>query len=191
MEYVIPALVGIGLSAACGFRIFVPPFILSLASQLGYGVPLGDDLAWLGSWPATVLLGAAVLAETGAYFIPFVDNLLDTVSTPAAVVAGSVLTAGFLGELDPALKWGVALIAGGGLAGVVQVGSAGARAVSTATTGGLGNPLVSGGEAGGAVGLSILAIALPLLAFLLVLLVLSWAIYRLVVRARRKPPTPA
>ena len=174
---------GIGLSASCGFRVFVPPLILSLASLAGF-VTLGDDFAWLGTWQATLAFGVASIVEIAAYYIPALDNLLDTISAPMSAIAGAVLTAALLGDdMSPALRWILAAIAGGGTALVTSSATAGIRAVSTTTTAGLGNGLFSTAEAGTSTLLSIIAIALPILG--LALAILLFILIRKLVRKLR------
>ncbi len=141
-EVILSIFVGLGLAAACGFRIFVPLLVLSIAALSGH-VNLGQSFQWIGTYPALIAFGVATVLEVLGYYIPWVDHLLDTVATPAAVVAGIVVSASVMGNLDPFLRWTLAVIAGGTLAGVVQGGSVLTRAVSTGTTGGLGNPLSS------------------------------------------------
>jgi hypothetical protein len=188
MEYIIPAFIGIGLSAACGFRVFVPPFVMSVASHLGYeAFQFEGSFGWIGSWPATIGLGIAVAVEIAGYYIPWVDNLLDTITTPMAIIAGTMATGAMLGDADPAVRWGLALIAGGGSAAVIQTGTGIARAASTATTGGIGNPVVSTAEAGGSILLSIMAIALPMVAFAVVLVIVIWSGKKMVGWFRKKP----
>jgi hypothetical protein len=165
-------LLGIGLSAACGFRIFVPFLLVGIAAKTGH-LTLGETFAWLASTPALVALGVATIVEVGAYYVPWLDHLLDVVATPAAVVAGMIMTASVVTGLDPMLKWTLALIAGGGIAGTVQALTVGTRKVSLLTTGGFGNPVVATVELFGAVFLTVLAIALPLLAFA----VIAWALF--------------
>ena len=154
--------VGIGLSAACGFRIFLPPAMMSLAANLDW-MELDGQFAMLDSWGAFAVLSAAVAFEIGGYFIPWIDNLLDIVATPAAALAGVFVSASMLGDFDPMLQWAVALIAGGGAAGTVQIGTVATRAASTGATGGLANPLISLVEAVAAVVLTILALLSPII----------------------------
>lgn len=136
-------LLGVTLSSAVGFRIFIPPLVLSVGS-LFFGVSLPEGLSWLSSYPAMAILATATVAEVAAFYVPHVDNLLNTLASPAAVVAGTILTSGFLsGHLDPTLQWSLALIAGGGAAGAVQGLTATSRGVSTATTLGFANPVVT------------------------------------------------
>jgi len=165
-------LLGIGLSAACGFRIFVPFLLVGIASRTGH-VALGSSFASMDTTPALIVLGVATFVEIGAYYVPWLDHALDVIATPAAVIAGMVMTASVVSGLDPMLKWTLALIAGGGIAGTVQALTVGTRKVSLLTTGGLANPVVSTAELAGSVLLTLLAIALPLLAFA----VIAWALF--------------
>jgi hypothetical protein len=175
---------GLGLAAACGFRVFVPLLAVNLAARAGY-LSLGDGFDWIAGMPALITLTVATVLEIGAYYIPWLDNLLDTVASPAAVVAGAVVTASVVAGLDPYLKWTLAVIAGGGVAGAVQALTSGTRHASAVTTAGLANPVVSTVELVGSAGLSLLAMALPVVAALLVLLSLAWAARRLFGRPSR------
>ena len=129
---------GVGLAAATGFRVFLPMLIVSAAAYTGH-LPMDDSFAWLGTPAALTMLGAAAIAEIVAYYIPGVDNLLDTLATPAAFVAGTVVSAAVMTDLPPMVKWTAAIIAGGGVAGLTQGVTAMLRAKSTVFTGGLGN----------------------------------------------------
>jgi hypothetical protein len=160
MEIVLSVCLGIGLSAACGFRVFVPMLVMSAASLAGR-LDLAPAFAWIGSYPALVAFGVATLFEIAAFYIPWVDNLLDTIATPAAVVAGVVVMASCVAGMSPYPRWILAVVAGGGVAGVVQGVTTAVRGTSAATTGGLGNPLVATAEAGASLGLSILSIVMP------------------------------
>jgi hypothetical protein len=168
----VSVLLGIGLSAACGFRIFVPFLLVGIAARTGH-VTLGTSFSWMASTPALIALGVATVIEIAAYYVPWLDHLLDVVASPSAVVAGMIMTASVVTGLDPMLKWTLALIAGGGISGTVQALTVGTRKVSFLTTGGLGNPVVSTIELLGSVFLTLLAIALPLLAFA----VIAWALF--------------
>jgi hypothetical protein len=175
---------GIGLATATGFRVFVPLLIASVAAYTGH-LHLNDSFAWLGSAPAMAMLAVAAIAELLAYYIPFVDNLLDTIATPAALVAGTVVAAAVLTDLPPLVKWTTAIIAGGGAAGITQTTTALLRAKSTAFSGGLGNHALATAEAGGAVLVSALALIVPFVALALVL-TLCWLAVRLVRRMRKR-----
>ena len=157
-------LVGLALAAAAGFRVFVPLLALALAARFG-GATLAPELAWLGSTTALVALGVATLVEIGAYHIPWLDHALDVVASPTALVAGAASTAAVLTpDLDPGLRAAIAIVGGGGAALATQASTVTLRAASTATTGGLANPLVATLEAIAAFVLSALAILLPLVA---------------------------
>jgi len=173
---------GLGLSAACGFRIFVPFLVMNLAVRAGYLTVTGS-FEWIGSTPALVMFSVATVLEIGAYYIPWLDNLLDTVATPAAAVAGVIATASVVTGIDPMLKWPLAVIAGGGIAGAIQAATVAARGVSTLTTAGLGNPLVATAESGAALGLTVLAVVVPVVAFLASILL--FVMLRRLLRRRR------
>ncbi|MPS74673.1 MAG: DUF4126 domain-containing protein [Chryseobacterium sp.] len=173
LPYVLSAFIGIGLAAASGFRVFLPMFAVSLASYLGW-IPMSDNFEWLSGLPTLIITGVATIIEIIAYYIPVVDNFLDTITIPLATIAGSILFASQFMELGTFPQWALALIAGGGTAATIASGFAGTRAASTATTAGIGNNVVATTETAGAGLMSILSIFLPVLAFIfaVVLLVL-------------------
>ena len=170
MELLLSALLGLGLSAAVGFRIFVPFFIASIAAYTG-NLTISEGFLWLGSMPAVIMFGVATIFEIAAYYIPWFDNLLDSISTPIAVIAGSILAASTMFELDPLLKWPIAIIAGGGTAGLIHGLTSSVRLGSTAATGGLGNPVVSTVETGSSIILSLLSLVAPMIAMIIVILI--------------------
>lgn len=167
MEQLLSICVGIGLSAACGFRVFVPLLIMSIASLSGH-LALAHGFAWIGTYPALVAFAVATCLEVGGYYIPWLDHLLDTLATPAAIVAGTIVTASAVTDMSPFLKWTLAVIAGGGAAGIVQSGTVLTRAASSVTTAGLANPAVATLELGGATLTSVLALVAPILCVILV-----------------------
>ncbi|WP_374667400.1 DUF4126 domain-containing protein [Acinetobacter sp.] len=176
METIIGLCIGIGLSAACGFRVFVPLFVMSLASLTGWFEPM-KGFEWLAMPSVCIALAVATLCEVAAYYIPWVDNALDTIATPASMIAGTLATmAVSSGEMSQFASWAAAIIIGGGTAGVVQMNTVAARAVSTGATGGIANPLLSTGELIGAVLLSVLSLIVPVLAVLLVILSVIWIV---------------
>src|SRR6266576_3179127 len=139
METLLSVCVGIGLSAACGFRVFVPLVVMSIAAQTGH-LTLAHGFEWVGSYPALVAFAVATCVEIAGYYIPWVDNLLDTIATPAAIIAG------------------------GGVAGMVQGTTVATRGVSSIGTGGLGNPLIATAELAASTVASIVAVLAPVLA---------------------------
>lgn len=182
-------LAGLALSAAAGFRVFVPLLLSGSAARLGY-LDLTADMAWLGSDAALVALATATVLEVAAYYVPWLDNLLDTVATPIAILAGVITWAAVTPELSPLLRWTLAVVAGGGVAGLVQSGTTLLRLHSSAFTAGLGNPVVASGELAGSVSLSVLAVVAPVLAGVLVVLVLLGlaAFYRRATSRRNAAP---
>jgi hypothetical protein len=173
----LPVIIGVGLSAAVGFRIFVPFLALSIFSLLGY-INLSSGFEWIGTYPALIAFGIATILEIIAYFIPWSDNLLDTVAVPISIIAGSLVMGSVLADFSPFLKWSLSILAGGGLAGSIQSATGLLRAGSTTTTGGLANPVISTTEAGMSLTLSTLAILIPILAFALILVFIFLLIKR-------------
>lgn len=176
MGTLVGILIGIALSAACGFRVFVPLLVLGIAGRFGH-VPLAGDFHWISSVPALLALGTATVVEIVAYYVPWLDHALDTIATPAAVLAGVIATAAVVGDLPPVVRWGLAIVAGGGAAGTVQGATVLARIKSGLLTAGHANPVVSSVELAGAVVVSVLAVVAPILAVALVVVLLTW-IYR-------------
>lgn len=174
--------VGLGLAAACGFRVFIPMLVMSLAARADY-LTMGDDFQWIASTPALVTFGLATAFEIGAYYIPFLDNILDTIATPSAVVAGIVATASQVSEIHPFFGWAVAIIAGGGAAGLVQGLTTVGRQFSSLATVGFGNPIFSTVEAGASIVFTLLAVFVAPLAAILVLLLLFVAFKKIFLRS--------
>ena len=176
METILGLCVGIGLSAASGFRVFVPLLVMSVAALMGWFEPL-KGFEWLAMPAVCLALTVATISEIAAYYVPWVDNLLDTVATPAAIIAGTLTTmAVSSGEMSQFASWAAAIIVGGGTAGAVQMSTVAVRGVSTATTGGVANPLVSTGEWIGAVLLSVLSLLVPILVVIVVIILAILAV---------------
>jgi len=186
-ETIISIFLGVGLAASVGFRIFLPLFALSLASYFGVW-ELNESWQWIGSIAALITLGVATLAEIFAYFIPWVDNLLDSIAIPLAAIAGTAVMVSTVANLDPVVTWSLAIIAGGGTATAIKGAGASTRLASTVTTGGVANPLVSTVETGTAVVVTTASIFAPILAafLVIVILVFIFIIYRRL-RPRAKP----
>jgi hypothetical protein len=170
-QIVLSVCAGVGLSAACGFRVFVPLLVLSIGAITGH-IHLAQSFAWIGTKPALIAFSVATVLEIAAYYIPFLDNLFDTIAGPTAAIAGILVTASVMADVDPMWRWTLAVIAGGGIATSTQLATTKLRLASSATTGGLGNPVLSTIEAVTSTGLSVLAIVLPVVAFLLVVVIL-------------------
>jgi hypothetical protein len=182
-DFALSIVLGIALAAATGFRVFLPMLIVGGAAYTGH-LSLNDSFAWLGTPYALTMLSVAALVEILAYYIPVVDNLLDSLATPAAFVAGTIVSAAVMTDVSPMVKWTAAVVAGGGIAGLTQSMTAILRAHSTVLTGGLGNPVMATAELGGALLISFLALAAPAAAIALVILFL-WLAIRLLHRLFR------
>ncbi|MEQ9365912.1 MAG: DUF4126 domain-containing protein [Leptospirales bacterium] len=198
MDLLTAILLGVVLSAVCGMRVFVPPLFLSIAAQFGW-MDVADNFAWLAGPEATLALGVATCMEVAAYYIPWLDNMLDTLATPLAIVAGTIVAASqffdipLIAEQSASVGWILAAIAGGGTAAIFQLLTVAVRTVSTGLTGGFGNFIVATFEAVAALFFTVLAIALPFVAttLLIALAVLLVALLQrnyLRFRKRRSAP---
>lgn len=172
LETILSVFVGLGLAAAAGFRVFVPLLVVSIAARLG--LPLATEFAWLASTPALIAFSIATVVEVVAYYVPFVDNFLDAITSPLAVVAGTVLTAAVLTDVDPFFKWTMAIIAGGGMAGMVQAKTVMTRGLSSVATAGIANPIISTLELGAAITAATVSVLMPLLALVFLLAIVLW-----------------
>jgi hypothetical protein len=185
METLLSIFIGIGLSAACGFRVFIPLMVVSVASLSGH-LTLAPGFEWIATYPALGAFGIASIIEILSYYVPVIDNLLDTIAFPAAVIAGTIVMASAVSEMSPLLRWSLAVIVGGGIAGTVQGLTSITRLASTATTAGFANPIFSTAEAGGSVAMSTIAISLPVVAFISAVGVLCFAFVKLYRRLFRE-----
>ena len=191
MDTVFAAMIGVALSATCGFRVFVPLLAVCIATRATESegesyVQLAENFTWLASDPAFVVFLVAAIFEIAGYYLPIIDNFLDTVATPAAVVAGTLITAAFLVDVEPWLQWTLGVIAGGGLAGAVQATTVVTRAASTVNTGGLGNPVVASVETGYSFLSSLLAVVFAPLALAVVLLLVFTGLFIWIRRRKRE-----
>ncbi len=175
---------GLGLASACGFRAFLPPLIVGIFSRAEL-LTLGESWQWFSSDWAIALFATAGLFEICAYFIPWLDNVLDTIATPSAIIAGTILTCASLDGINPPLQWILALIAGVGLTGSVQLSTVLIRGLSTVTTGGIGNPIVTLLEDCMSILLTILATFLPIIAVVITVIMFLF-MRQFIKRLRRK-----
>lgn len=179
--------VGIGLAAATGFRVFLPLLVAGLAARWG-ALPLADGFGWLSySW-ILAALGTASVLEVAAYYFPGIDHALDLLASPAALVAGVIVSASVMVDVPSSVMWPAAIIGGGGVAGATKVTSAVLRAKSGLFTAGLANPVVSTGETASALGVSVIAILAPLAGLVLLAVLLVWMVQR--VRRLFQPAHP-
>ena len=184
VEIIFSVFLGIGLAAAVGFRVFIPLLVLSLAGFYDY-IPLNESWAWAGSLTAVITLGVATLVEVFGYYIPWFDNVLDTIAIPLAAIAGTAVMMATVSELSPVVTWALAIIAGGGTATVIKGNTSAIRLTSSATTGGIGNPIVATVETGTSKVMSLLSVFIAPLAFLFVLFIF-FGIYKFYKKLRKK-----
>lgn len=184
LEILYSIFLGIGLAAAVGFRVFLPLLVLSLAGYLDY-IPLNENWMWVGSLTSVITWSVATLMEIFGYYIPWVDNLLDTIAVPLAAVAGTAVMMATVSDLNPIITWSLAIIAGGGTAAAIKGNTSAIRLTSSATTGGIANPVVATAETGTSVLMSLVSIILAPLAFVLVLCIF-YLIYKFYKKLRKK-----
>ena len=175
-ETILSIFLGIGLAASVGFRVFLPLFALSLAAYFNIW-ELNENWQWIGSTAALITLGVATVLEIFAYLIPWVDNLLDSIALPLATVAGTAVMVSTVSDMSPMVTWVMAIIAGGGTATAIKGASAGTRLGSTATTGGLANPIISSVETGASAAVSTAAILSPILGVIFVIFILMFVFW--------------
>jgi len=176
-ETILAVITGIGAAAACGFRIFVPLLLLNLASMYGF-IHLTSGFEWIAGYYATIAFALATVLEISAYYIPWLDNVMDAIASPISVIAGTIATASIITDMPSSLKWMVAIIAGGGIAGLLQGSTAALRAKSSLVTGGTGNAAVSTIELAGSIITSVLAIILPVVGFILVVIFAVYLLFK-------------
>lgn len=184
MEYVIGICLGIGLAASAGFRVFVPLLVANISSMLGW-VHLSDSFEWMGTWGAFAVFLSATVIETGGYYIPWLDNALDTIAIPLAALAGTLLAVTFMSELPPVVQWTLGIIAGGGSAAVIKTGASMARLKSSLFTAGWANWIIATFEHIASVVMSVLTVLIPILMGIFAVFVLVFFAFRLSRRQKR------
>lgn len=187
--WVMPALLGLGLASATGLRTFLPLLMLAVAAKFElFGVRLIDQMDWLSSWPAIAALAVAAVSEFAGDKIPAVDHALNAVGYVTRPVAGAVAAGSVFWAVDPTLAAVAGLVVGAPAALAFNAAQTGVRVGSTATTGGLGNPVVSFIE-------DVLSFVTVLIAFVLpvlipvALVVLAIVVFRLARRLRDRRET--
>ncbi|SRR5690606_23202809 len=183
-DIILSIFLGIGLAAAVGFRVFLPLLILSLAGFYDV-IPLNESWQWVGSLTAVITMGVATVIEIFGYYIPWLDNLLDTIALPLATLAGTAVMVATVTDLSPVVTWALAIIAGGGTAAAIKGNASAARLTSSATTGGMANPVLTTVETGTSIVMAVASIFIPIIAFVLVLF-LFFVIFRFYKKLRKK-----
>lgn len=188
MELFLAILIGMGLSISAGFRVFTPMLVAGIAGKIGW-LPLSAGFEWISSTPALIAFSIALVLEVASNYIPFVDNVLKAISTPLALIAGTILSVSIIGIDDsPFLAWGMAFVTGGGTATITQLTSQSVRGASTVTTAGVANPIISFFEDVIAVAVSVLSIIVPLLVVIFIALVI-YMFLKLMTKIKRRNST--
>lgn len=187
VQTAIAFMLGLGLSAACGIRVFLPLFVMSVCARAEIFTP-SEGFEWIGSWIALITLSVACAVEIAAYSVPVIDHALDLIKVPAAFAAGTLAAASHMGDFHPVIGWGAALIAGGGLASSVHATVAAARLATGVSTAGVTNPIFATIESIVAAISSILVLVLPVVFGALVAsgLVTLGILYVLIRRRQRR-----
>lgn len=188
----IAVLTGMGLSAAAGLNAFIPFLVVALIARFSDIITLPPDFAWIESWWAIGIAGVLLLTEVVLDKIPAVDTVNDAVQTFIRPSVGGLIFAATSAaqQLDQSTwmaehPW-VGIGLGVVVSGLVHTGKVAARPAINAGTLGAGAPVVSAAEDTVSVGLSLIAIFVPILVILaLGLLVLGVVLlYRRVRRWR-------
>jgi uncharacterized membrane protein len=185
--WVLPVLLGLGLASATGLRTFLPLLMLAMAARFGlFGITLNDHLSWLGSVPAIAALGVAAVVEFAGDKIPVVDHALTAIGAFTRPIAGAIAAASVFAGLDPTTAAVAGIIVGAPTAFAFNAVQGGTRLTSTATTGGLGNPVLSVIEDVLSFGMVLIAFLAPLIVPV-VLIVFAVLLFRLANRLRDRP----
>jgi uncharacterized membrane protein len=185
-QFIFVILMAVSLSACAGIRAFIAPLALSLFAMTGH-ITLSPQFSWLASWEAAAIFGLAVVIEIVADKYPGVDHVLDAAAVVIKPAMGALMASSLLTGVDPLLALCIGIIVGGTTAGVVHVGHAKLRLLSTAFTGGLGNPILSFIEDGVAVVWAALMPWIYIVTGILAILLIVWLVCRVLPHSRRAP----
>jgi uncharacterized membrane protein len=187
---VIALLTGTGLSAAAGLNAYIPFLIVALISRFTDLITLPQSYAWIESWWAIGIGAVLLFAEVVLDKIPAVDTVNDTIQTFIRPTMGGLIFAATQSaeSLDNSAwmqenPW-VGIILGVVVSGLVHTGKMAARPALNTGSVGMAAPVVSTAEDGASIGLSLIAIFLPLLVIIAVAL-LAWLLIWMWLRVRR------
>lgn len=173
----------IGLGAASGLNAWIPLLGLGIAQRLGV-VTLTQPFDSLGSNLALIVLGAIFVVDLIGDKIAVVDTVLHAAGTVVAPASGAVVFAAQDNLISQSHPW-LAGVAGMVLGGSMHLGRSALRPAVTASTGGVGNPVVSFIEDAFSAVLTLLAVLVPILAFLFLVAIVFFAV-RFLQRWRRR-----
>jgi hypothetical protein len=173
------------VSLLAGWRLYLVTFAVGLAMKFGW-VALPDQLRALDVLANNWIIGIAALGALAEFFadkIAWVDSAWDTIHSVIRPIGGALLSMAIIDGGDPAWQVG-SLLLGGGAAFLAHAGKAGARTLVNASPEPFSNVVVSTGEDVATGGLLALAIAYPLAAAAIALILVMLSIW-LVIAARR------
>jgi hypothetical protein len=172
MELLLQITTGIGLSAACGCRLFVTLLVLGLGGALGL-IPVGHN--WFSSTTALIVVTIGTVLEVMAFYRPRLDNLMDAVALPTAVLTGMIVMETVVYKLPDLGRWALAILLGGGITLVLQTATTLIRADLTSRTGGINNGVFATIELGAALGIALMVLIEPRVTAIGVLILLGFA----------------
>lgn len=186
----IAALTGMGLSAAAGLNAYIPFMVVALLARFTDVITLPEGFSWIES-PWAIGVGAMLLlTELVLDKIPAVDTVNDAIQTFIRPSMGGLIFAATNAaeDLDRSTWMGehpwVGVVLGIAVSGLVHSGKMAARPAINAGTLGLGAPVVSTAEDGASVGLSLVAVFIPVLV-VVALVALAWLLAWMWLRVRR------
>ncbi|MEL7476492.1 MAG: DUF4126 domain-containing protein, partial [Cyanobacteria bacterium J06555_12] len=142
---------GLTLAATAGLRAWLPLLALSVLGHLDV-IPLNEQLAWLASPTAIVVLAIATVLEIAADKIPAVDHTMDTLGVVIRPIAGALAMSAAIADVNPLIAITLGIAAGGTSAEVVELSKATTRVVANVTSFGIGGRALSIAEDGLAIG---------------------------------------
>lgn len=172
MEVLWQLTTGIGLCAACGCRLFVTLLVLGLGSALGL-ISVGQN--WFTTTPALIIITLGAVLEVMLFYRPRLDNLMDAIALPTAVLTGIMVMGAVVYKLPQLVRWGLAIFLGGGITLVFQATTTLIRADLTSHTGGINNGVFATIELGTALGITFMVLLEPRLTAIGVLILLGFA----------------
>lgn len=169
MDVISGLLSAFGLSTAAGLNAYIPLLVVGLLARYTDLIALGRPFDMLENPIVLLVIAVLALLDFIGDKIPAVDHVLHAIGLVVAPIAGAIVALAANSDANSISPLLVA-ICGVLLAGSTQVARASARPLATATTAGVANPVLSFLEDGVSAVLSVLAVFLPVLAFLLVIL---------------------
>lgn len=161
MEFAL--LTGLGLAAPAGLNAYIPLLILALTARFSDQVTLGAPFDVISSTPGIAVILFLLTIELVVDKVPGLDHVNDILNTIVRPLVGALLVLAATSDatsINPALAGFLGL----SVAGSVHVAKSATRVVSTGTTAGLLNPIISIGEDLVAAAASVMAIFIPIAA---------------------------